>query len=414
MTRSLPGIAAMLMALPAVGQAPTDDTPLFSWAAFGTLGVVHSSENQADFARNTLIPRGAGASAEWASNVDSMVAAQLTAALTPKFSAVVQALSEYNYDNTFRPHLEWANLRYAVTPGLALRVGRIAVPVFMHTDTRRLGFALPWVRTPTEVYELIPFTSNDGIDLIWQQALGRGVNTLQVAFGESETRFRDAAGANQALVTRDQFVATDSFEIGALTLRLAYGQAHLTVAAAQPLFDAYRQFGPAGNAVADRFEARGRLARFHGTSAVWDPGSWFLMAEWGHLDTHNIGGRRHGWYTSAGRRLGKFTPYATYAKSDVDTPTSGQGLDLAQLAPEFVPLASELNAILNAELNSVSRQDTWSLGLRWEALRGLAIKVQYDYIDLAPDSFGTFNFRQPGYVPGGTAELFSVTFDFVL
>ncbi len=42
--------------------------------------------------------------------------------------------------------------------------------------------------------ELVPVTSNDGIDAIWTNSRGRIDNTLQVAFGGSSSRYRIANG----------------------------------------------------------------------------------------------------------------------------------------------------------------------------------------------------------------------------
>jgi hypothetical protein len=48
--------------------------------------------------------------------VDSLVAAQVTANLTPNWSGVLQVVSEQNADSSFTPHVEWAHLKYQFTP----------------------------------------------------------------------------------------------------------------------------------------------------------------------------------------------------------------------------------------------------------------------------------------------------------
>jgi len=88
---------------------PRDD--LLSFAAFGTGGVVHSDERQADFARSMIIPRGAGYSSAWSADVDTLLGGQVTLTATPKLSAVVQVVAEHGWDNSYRPHVEWANVK---------------------------------------------------------------------------------------------------------------------------------------------------------------------------------------------------------------------------------------------------------------------------------------------------------------
>ena len=53
------------------------------------------------------------------------------------------------------------------------------------------------------------------------------------------------------------------------------------------------------------------------------------------------------------------------------------------------------------------------MGLRWDFLRNLDLKVQADHTRLGADSFGTLINVQPGLRPGGTVNLFSAVVDFV-
>jgi hypothetical protein len=409
--------SALSILAPARSQdaSPADiDQGIFSFGAFGTLGVVHSDEPNADFVRSIVVPRGAGASADWATDVDSLLGAQVSAALGSRLSAVVQVIAEHNYDNTFRPHVEWANLNYAINPALNVRVGRTALPVFAHTEARKVGFSLPWVRTPLELYELVPVTSNDGGDMIWHSTFGRVDNALQVAFGTSDTRYEIADGTEYSARSREQFTVADTVDIGDFSLRGNYGQAHISVDAVQPLFDAFRQFGPRGNAIADRFEAQGSLTRFYGASVNYDPGAWFAMAEFGALDSSTHIGDRHGWYVTGGLRRGPFTPYVTYGEVQLDSPWADSGLDTNALPAPAVPLALQLNAALNQVLAAPPQQSTASLGVRWDVLRNAAIKVQFDHIDLAAGSIGSLVKPRPGFIRGGDVNVFSLTVDFVL
>ncbi|MET0207486.1 MAG: hypothetical protein ABW220_00515, partial [Burkholderiaceae bacterium] len=102
----------------ALAAEPERATPLFAFDAFGTLGVVHADETRADFTRTTLRPSGAGASERWSPKVDSLLAGQVTFTPTSRLSAVVQVVSQQRYDDTFKPTVEWANLKYQVAPDL--------------------------------------------------------------------------------------------------------------------------------------------------------------------------------------------------------------------------------------------------------------------------------------------------------
>ncbi len=118
----------------------------------------------------------------------------MRAEFTPRLSATVQVVSELRYDETYSPHVEWAYLSFDATPELAVRVGRTSSPTFAFTDTRRLSYAQHWVRPPAEVYDLIPVTNNDGLDVVWKTRAFGAAHTLQGAYGRSQA-IADAARA---------------------------------------------------------------------------------------------------------------------------------------------------------------------------------------------------------------------------
>lgn len=390
------------------------DAPMFSFGGFGTLGVVHSSEDNADFTGSTFRPTGAGYSHSWSAAVDSLIAAQVTATLTSKLSAVLQVIAEQNYDDTYTPHVEWANVKYQFTPDFSARIGRTALPIFMITDSRKIGYASPWVRPPIELYDLVGVTSNDGIDGSYRMLVGTATNTVQFTAGQSDSRFPGSGGVSFGTVrARGLAALADTFEDGFATLRLTYGRARVTIAEFDPLFDAFRQFGPQGVAIAERYDVDNRLVNFLGMGASYDPGNWFAMSEWGHFNTRSLPGTNTGWYVSGGPRFGEFTPYGTYAARKVDSNRSDPGLTVSSLPPFLAGPATELNASLNSALGSIAVQKTISAGVRWDFIKDVDFKLQIDHSRNGAGSPGTLSDLQPGFQPGGTVNLFSGTVDFV-
>ncbi len=407
-------IALATFLLGAAATAFAQEERAFSFSGYGTLGVAHSDNDRADYLVDAFRPSGPGFTHDWSADVDSRLGAQVTASLGSRVSAVVQVLSHQAYDDSYRPMVEWANVKLQATPDIAVRAGRVVLPIFLETDSRRVGYANPWVRPPVEVYSLVPVTTSDGVDGSWRMQPGDWVNTVQVTLGRSDSHFPDSGGfkAGTAKV-RNELAVVDTLERGFATLRLSYGQARLTVDALQPLFDAYRQFGPTGEALAQRFEVSDRLVHFSGVGASYDPGRWFAMAEWARFDTDSLLGVKSGWYASGGWRFGRLTPYATYARVKADSDTSNPGLPTQGLPPPLAGLAGQLNAALNNELGLIPQQHTVSLGLRWDALRNAAFKLQYDRVAVAASSYGTFGNIQPGFHRGETVDVFSAVVDFV-
>src|SRR5581483_2933037 len=247
------GCSAWVAALGLGASGAQADTPsLFSLSGFGTLGAVHSSENRADFTSSYLKPNGAGFSHGWSTDVDSLIAGQLTIQPSSQFSAVVQVISEQRYDDTYRPHIEWANLKYDPTPDVSVRLGRTVLPSFMFSDTRKVGYANPWVRPPVEVYSLVPISNSDGIDASYRFHLGEWEQTFAGTYGKSDPRLPSSVGGSAQ--GRNIWLLSDTIEYGAFSAHLAYQHVVLTIPALNPLFEALREFGPQGSALANRYE----------------------------------------------------------------------------------------------------------------------------------------------------------------
>jgi hypothetical protein len=381
---------------------------IFSFSGFGTIGVVHSSERLADFTGDPTKPRGAGYSSAWSFEPDSLLGVQVAARFTERFSAVVQVVSEQDPGHTYRPEVEWANVKYQATPDFSVRIGRTVLPVLMLADIRRVGYANPWVRPPVEVYSLVPVTSNNGVDASYHMRAGAASNTLQITVGQEDSEFEGGV-TSQA---RDIVILVNTFEYANATVRAEVGRARITIPALAPLFDGFRQFGPEGVALADKYEMKDRPVDFLAIGASYDPGGWFAMGEWGRVSGGGILGTKSSWYVSGGYRWGKLTPYATYARANADN-LHDPGLTLAGLPPYLADPANALNAGLNASLGAKIVQQTLSVGARWDFAKNAAAKLQYDHTRVDAASLGLFANIQPGFERGGRVNLFSATLDFI-
>lgn len=382
---------------------------MFSISGFGTLGLVHSSDPNADFVADFYQPNGAGLSRAWSADVDSRLGAQVTANFTNRISAVLQVVSEQRADGTYTPQVEWANLKYQFTPDLYVRVGRIALPTFLVSDSRKVGYSNPWVRPPIEVYSLVPVTTNDGADASYRVVSGGLKNTLQVTYGQSD--ITEPSGD----VDRARHVegASDTLEIGALTLHATYEHGDVTITSINPLFAAFRQLGPAGGALSDRYDSDAKPFDFVGFGGIYDAGGWFVMSEWGMTESHSALGKRSAWYVSGGYRAGKVTPYVSYAEARLESNSSDSGLNPAAFPPDQAGTVAGLDLALNALLRSPPVQKSLSFGARWDFMKDVDLKVEYEHIRRGDGSAGTLVNTRPGSPLGGTVDVFSAAVDFV-
>ena len=401
---------AILAALALAASHPaTADSP-FSFSGFGTLGAVHSNQHDADYIAGPFKPDGPGYTRNWSFDVDSRLGAQVIATASPQLSGVVQVIAEQRADDTYNPTLEWANVQYAVTPELSVRAGRIVLPVFLVSQYRKVGYANAWVRPPAELYSLVPITNNDGIDLSYRSHPGEFTNTLQVNYGQADPRLPNDQGSAKI---RGLIGVIDTAEYGPLTLHAAYYDAKVTLASLNQLFDAYRQFGPAGAVIADRYEVNDARIRFMSLAAAYEPGDWFLIGEWGKNWRMGFIPERTAWYVSTGYRMDAFTPYVAYAHLHSEQRTD-PGLDTTGFPPPQAAAAEQLNAGLNELLTAgAPSQRTLSIGVRWDFIKNAALKVQFDHVDIAPGSLGTFGNIQPDFRAGSDVNLINVNLDFV-
>lgn len=382
---------------------------MFSFSGFGTFGLVHSSEDGADFTTGPLQPNGAGYTHAWSPDVDSRVGAQVIAHFAPRLSAMLQVISEQLYDGTYTPHVEWANIACQATPEFSVRVGRIVLPTFLLSDSRKVGYANPWIRPPVELYSLEDIFDSDGADASYKVHVGEIVNTLVATYGKTDYGVPQGGKFD----VNHLWVLADTVEYGALTVHIAYQRAVYSYDTYDILFDALRQFGPQGAALADKYDLDNKPAQVITAGAVYDPGNWFVMGEWGRRNLHSAIGESTAWYLSGGYRVAKFTPYLTYAGVRAGSNTFDPGLTLSTLPPYLAGPATVLNAGLNAILGSAAVQNTISVGARWDVMKNIDLKMQYDHIDLGSGSAGTLVNVQPGFQRGGAVSLFSVAIDFV-
>lgn len=398
----LGALAALVLPLTAPPASGDAGEPSWTLNGFGTLGVVHSDEEQADFTSGLLAEEGAGYTDPWSAKVDSKVGVQLTTNFASKFKAVLQVISEQGHDGSFEPQVEWANLSYQVTPELTVRIGRTVLPTLMASEYRKVGYAIPTVRPAVEVYNLVPVTNSDGIDITYQTRFDDITNTVYLLYGQKSTQLPDSfdIDANGA------FTLANTLEWRSTTLFASYSQADLTTEALKPLFDGFRAFGPEGKRLAERFDLNDTSVRVTAVGGRYDPGRWFVTGEWARSRSRSFIDENRGWYLTGGMRFNTFTPYVSLAGLRAKGPLSHPGLPI----PQAEPLNQLLNQLLEGNTGDQRRM---AVGLRWDFAPSVALKIQYDRIDLRRGTRGLLSNTQPGFEGDEPVSLFSTTVDFV-
>jgi hypothetical protein len=330
-----------------------------TFSGFGTLGVVYSGYNEADFIANVVQPRGAGHSS-WTATLDSDLGGQARFTLTDSLSGVLQVLSRDDANGKWWPTVEWANLQYQINSDLKVRVGRMILPTYEYSDTQYVGYSLPWVRIPIEIAYTDAGLHSDGLDVLYRVKTGNVTQNLQLQWGHTQA---DLPGAQFTSTSAAVLVFIDTLQYGDASLRLAYQNYSSS------------GFPPVRLSVT-------------GAGLTYDPGTWFVTAD-SNYSQDKYFGDSFAWYVSGGVRFGRFAPYAIYSTTHAQSVgTSG--------------------------LRSLGNDHTVTAGVRWDFARNLDTKLQLQQVTIdSLDDPASFANLSPGARVGDKVNVLSLTLDFV-
>jgi hypothetical protein len=345
-----------------------ESSNIFSYSGFGTIGAVHSSSKDGDYVTSYNQTKGSGASENWSYGTDSKLGLQLNAQFTQQFSAVVQTLAQEQTNGNFSPRFEWANVQFAITSDLKMLFGRIALPTFMVSDTRLVGYSNPWMRLPVETYQAFTITNGDGGEVSYKMHFNGVNNTIQAFAGSTKVDVYLGNGGVLPDVTAKRLqVITDTVEVGALTVRAGYTRTDIGLV----------EFG-------FPIVAPSKVLNF---GASYDPGTWFVQSEISRSKLEGLTANQRQFYVTGGYHLNNFTPYITYSQTKPDG------------TPPPYPIASY-------------DQTTTSGGVRWDVMKNVDVKLQWDHIKLGEGNTGYFTNIQPG-LAGSTVNVVGAAVDFV-
>lgn len=393
-----------------VGQAAGAEQR-FEFSGFGTLGAAATNESAAEFTRDQSQPKGI--KKKVSGKVDSLIGLQGYFRATDDLDAVVQVVSRYGPEGNYRPELTWAFAKYALTPGVSLRGGRIGTDFFMLASSRLVGYSYLPVRPPITSFAPLPFHYLDGGDVTATTLFADGLLKASVFAG---------LGGEKAPIV-DDFLSLRGNPLagGYLDYQKGNWQWRATVAgmefkhelpgAVATLRDGLHQAAAAGfpsaAGAAQELSLNGKQARFQSIGAVYDSGPLQVSGMLSEIRYQpSLYENSRAGYLLAGYRLGEVTPFAMYSWS------RSKHRDLSTGLPGAVPAFATLNAGYAAALRRThSNEDIWSIGGRWDFYRNLALKAQLDIIRGTADSIHFYPRNESSF--DGKLNVFSLTLDFV-
>lgn len=305
---------------------------------------------------------------------DSKLGLQGTLSLedTP-FSITGQAVARGAQDGAI--NLEWLYGNYKINDALTFQIGRKRLPMFYHSDSQDIGYALPWTHLPPQLYGWDVVNYN-GANLMWKFPLGGGWhlsgNVLAGAESVAESGYwkmyrgpdnrTDVKWDN--LLGGDMHLANDWLEVRLVYIQSKTRQRNVT-----------GSWDGSGYSVPDLDWTRHARQKIHGLAINVDRNDWLLKGEMIYIDRPGDTFRDQAQILAVGHRFGAWQPMLTWSHYKTLT-----------------PIASDTEAHTNLAAT-----------LRYDLDESSAVKLQYDRQNGQSD---------PGYSPQyGDARLLTVSYD---
>lgn len=304
---------------------------------------------------------------------ESVFALQVTADLQDKLTATSQIVASGK--NDFNAEFEWAYLTYEFTEDLQVSAGKMRAPFYRYSDFLDVGYTYRWVRPPQSVYNL-PFTSFDGLSVLYSTELGDWDSTLQVFYGgfdgevpvitsSDDTELNNLAGLNLSL-SRDWFSAHAAYVVSEVDVNVDPGSA--VGANIQYLDQALRLSGFGDHA--DNLAIKGDDGYFLSLGFSIDYGNFLFDTEYTQFEVDNSAlAKQKQYYSSLGYRMDEVLVHFTYEDND-------DGHDESRY--DQLAAIPSLNGAVNGVLDGAKfNSNVYTLGARYDFHSSAALKVDF-------------------------------------
>jgi hypothetical protein len=408
-------LIASMIALPlAVSAAYAQDTSALKISGFGTAALTWANTDSAEFARPN---QASGVKKDPRTGVDSNLGLQADYTVNSWLSVTGQGLVRKDGEDDYGAELSWAFVKAKLSDKLSMRVGRMALPAFMISDYRNVGYANTFLRPPSEVYSQMPLNSIDGADLTWRQEYAGTTYTAQVAYGRSSLTMAPGIGEQASR----EYALNLTAERGPFTLRVGRSGARISVDSKDldGLVSAMNMIGKAYNIgqlndMAALMDTHNKKYTFTSVGLGMDWNNIVAQTEFAKREMpDSFAGASKSWYVMGGYRFGKFLPYYSHAKLSVSSdfnntiPTSCPAGSAAACTTTLIAVRGFMEAVRTG--TNGGAQSTDSIGLRWDFMPSADLKFQIDRVKPAGD--GLFVNAKTGFK--GPVTVGAVAVDFV-
>lgn len=377
-----------LNALPAMSEV--------SISGFGTVGYAQSDQS---FAYQRFVDKTG------TFKRDSVFGVQLDAKITPQIGFTLQTkmAPSISSDSSWDPTVTWAFVSYRPSNDWLLRLGKQRIPLYLHSENTDVGATFDLARLPAEVYSTVPTTDFTGASFGKTWNLNDNELSLDGYWGKADSYWRTYKRDNipgfQSAGSLFSPIKIDSKGL-VLTLR----QEENTYRAGLHKADVKSGDGESFPVTFPYVDLGSGVGYYQVSNDLPGPGIqetktvgvmvYTLGADAGLGNDFRLMGeyvRRaikeselfpdsQAAYLSLRKRIGKWTPYATYARLRTEPKTSNlyQALN-NNTVPDFIPNAELINASQRAGADSIYAYDqsSWSVGSSYSLSPTSKIKAEW-------------------------------------
>lgn len=379
-------------------------------SGFGTLGVTFAGKENVGYRKEYTHAAQYGSASIFP---DSVFGLQVDADLFTNLSATVQVVAEKRAKQNFNNIVDWAFLRYQLTPDAVIRGGRMGIDLFMLSEFRNVGFAYLWTHPVVEFYAPVSLSHYDGFDFNYSKSIDQGHLEFKVYGGQTGSDIKVSRG-DFGVRMRPLFGANASFETNHWKTRITFATTHVASTrnvALDRLLGALDQvpssLWPQAAGLTREISGEGDQVYYYSIGMSYDKDAWLVQSEIALTDAKWPSVALTNGYLSIGRRVGPVTFYTvgSYAKS-LDKPT--------RVTPQLSdPALNQLQVATQNSMNAIHiDQNTFSLGARWDFHPKMALKGQWDHTWVRKNGGGLMILREP-LDHDTTLNIFSINLNFV-
>ncbi len=333
---------------------------------------------------------------------DTRFGLQISSDVSENMSVVAQILGRGEQGN-FNAIVEWAYVDYEFHKTASVHVGKIKQPVYLVNDYVEVGYAYPWIRPPSEVYQQInPLNTVNGIELLLQYPIGSGTLSLQPYLGSNREVIPNI---NSAFFEAENIYGMDIRYSGrGYSAHASNFRCDVKVSGHIPDLNAPGFSSPDQgldingdniNVVRARIDGGGKC-NVTGVGFNIDLANVVIYSEWTARTTteelSRVFGNQEAYYATIGYRFGKWLPHITYAVIDGKASTFGLAGDNGAIHGgqlDFQPPG------LRSQNFPVAIQTSITAGLRYEVNDSAALKFEYKVINVETDQQKLADANQP-------------------